>query len=121
MKPMPNNGTLRLPLKPVGLHDSQTTLEAPADPEPTPAAVESVTGVMSISPIETSSAADANEGPPAAVGVDPPDEPNEPEENDGEDGDDKFDSIGDFWDWFTGKLDHLWGKLTGSKEDSKSS
>jgi hypothetical protein len=32
MTPMPNNGTLRLPLSVVGLHDDETVLEQPGDP-----------------------------------------------------------------------------------------
>ncbi|KAI5464046.1 alkaline-phosphatase-like protein [Mariannaea sp. PMI_226] len=31
--PAPNNGTLRLPLKPIGLHDTESTPKEPADPE----------------------------------------------------------------------------------------
>ena len=34
MQPVPNNGTLRLPLSPAGLHDAESTLEELADPEP---------------------------------------------------------------------------------------
>jgi hypothetical protein len=36
--PLPNNGTLRLPLKPVGLHSDENTppLERPADPPEQP-------------------------------------------------------------------------------------
>ncbi|KAM5346786.1 hypothetical protein ACJ41O_009791 [Fusarium nematophilum] len=32
--PKPNNGTLRLPLKPIGIHKPEDTPEEPADPEP---------------------------------------------------------------------------------------
>ncbi|KAF4976217.1 hypothetical protein FZEAL_7080 [Fusarium zealandicum] len=34
IEPKPNNGTLRLPLKPVGVHRPEDTPEEPADPEP---------------------------------------------------------------------------------------
>jgi hypothetical protein len=34
LTPQPNNGTLRLPLKPIGLHSPETTPEEPADPVP---------------------------------------------------------------------------------------
>lgn len=52
--PLPNNGTLRLPLHPVGLHSDEDTppVERPADPpEPTSSTV--------VSPEPTSSASDA--------------------------------------------------------------
>lgn len=34
MEPQPNNGTLRLPLKPVGTHDDTKPQETPEDPPP---------------------------------------------------------------------------------------
>ncbi|KAL5325226.1 hypothetical protein ACEPPN_006350 [Leptodophora sp. 'Broadleaf-Isolate-01'] len=37
--PKPNNGTIRLPLKPVGVHTPETSLDEPSDPEPSPSAV----------------------------------------------------------------------------------
>ncbi|KAI0125133.1 type I phosphodiesterase/nucleotide pyrophosphatase [Xylariales sp. AK1849] len=125
MGPMPNNGTLRLPLKTVGLHDDPaTTLEELPDPYPSGTAEDHVTGVMSISPIETSSAADANEGPPTAVGVNPVDDEHQAQPPSGEsgedDGDKEVNSISDWWDWFTGKVSDTWSKLTGSKDGSKS-
>ncbi|KAI0402496.1 alkaline-phosphatase-like protein [Xylaria palmicola] len=55
MKPMPNNGTLRLPLKVVGLHNDETVLEVPEDPVPTTASEDGATGLMSILPIAISS------------------------------------------------------------------
>ncbi|KAK9420944.1 putative Pyrophosphatase/phosphodiesterase [Seiridium unicorne] len=130
MKPIPNNGTLRLPLKTVGLHDSETLLEEPADPVPTATAEDVATGVMSISPVETSSAADPNEQPPTAVGVDPVDPLKEPETNPAEDNDGgseegdeqpkEFKSWQDYWDWLTGKVDDLWHKITSSEDGGAS-
>lgn len=40
INPAPNNGTLRLPLKPIGLHDDPevSPIEVPADPVETPSA-----------------------------------------------------------------------------------
>ncbi|KAI1295738.1 alkaline-phosphatase-like protein [Xylaria venustula] len=35
LEPMPNNGTLRLPLKVVGIHSDETEIEQPEDPVPT--------------------------------------------------------------------------------------
>lgn len=126
MKPMPNNGTLRLPLKTVGFHDAETTLEEPEDPEPSATAEDIATGVMSISPIETSSAADANEQPPTAVGTDPVDAPEDVESptgdvNDNNDDEPKeFKSWQDYWDWLTGKVDDLWHKITSSEDENTS-
>jgi hypothetical protein len=131
MEPMPNNGTLRLPLKPAGLHDSETTLAEPTDPvpatsssaEPSSVDLEPSSPVVEVSPIEASSAADVNEGPPKVVGVDPvmadPKEQQPSGDNGGEDGDDTPESVADFWDWLTGKVDDFWSSLTGSKDDSK--
>ncbi|KAA8567681.1 hypothetical protein EYC84_008154 [Monilinia fructicola] len=53
LTPKANNGTLRLPLKPVGLHSPDTFPPEPADPEPTPSKLDVPTnGTLSISPIE---------------------------------------------------------------------
>ncbi|RDA86073.1 hypothetical protein CP532_1288 [Ophiocordyceps camponoti-leonardi (nom. inval.)] len=41
MIPKPNNGTLRLPLRPIGKHEEGDTVTEPADPPPTSAAPES--------------------------------------------------------------------------------
>lgn len=108
MVPRPNNGTLRLPLKTIGLHDPSTSNPEPADPEPTPASVPGVPdGTIEISPIEASSAADPNVIPPTMVGVDIP------EEDGGEEGEvinvdrpvveDESEMTADeknFWEWF---------------------
>ncbi|TAQ83722.1 hypothetical protein B7494_g7956 [Chlorociboria aeruginascens] len=127
LTPKPNNGTLRLPLKPVGTHSSETNPVEPIDPEPTPSPASNsdadVDAIISISPIEASSAADPNIRPPVPVGVDPVenanvdrpvvnDENNPPPQNEK-----------DFWKWVKGKIDHLkeWLKaVTGSKENETS-
>ncbi|KAF7559828.1 hypothetical protein G7046_g4334 [Stylonectria norvegica] len=41
IEPVANNGTLRLPLKPIGLHDPDETPETPEDPEPSSAGQDS--------------------------------------------------------------------------------
>ncbi|KAI0426731.1 alkaline-phosphatase-like protein [Xylaria sp. FL1042] len=58
MIPVPNNGTLRLPLKVVGLHNDEMELEQPDDPVSTSTGGAVATGVMSILPIATSSSTD---------------------------------------------------------------
>ena len=77
LNPKPNNGTLRLPLKPVGLHSPETAASEPSDPVDPTATTDPGTDAISISPIEASSAADPNEVPPGFVGVDPIDEEDE--------------------------------------------
>ncbi|KAH7310972.1 alkaline-phosphatase-like protein [Rhexocercosporidium sp. MPI-PUGE-AT-0058] len=146
--PKPNNGTIRLPLKPVGTHTPETSLEEPSDPELTPSAASTPApvvvqsqiatqitttsspapestptapipelpssipppapdAVISISPIEASSAADPEELSPALVGVDPP-EP-EPERPVVPDESEMTDEEKDFWAWFKSRLDRVKG------------
>ncbi|TVY53079.1 putative pyrophosphatase/phosphodiesterase, partial [Lachnellula suecica] len=130
LDPKPNNGTLRLPLKTIGIHTAETTLETPSDPEepadpippnpipPSPAAPDPATpipapaSVINISPIEASSAADPNVVPPTMVGVDSPEEfnvdrPVVGDETEVEAEDQKY------WDWLTAKLEELKGWFEG--------
>ncbi|KAE8446453.1 hypothetical protein EG329_011916 [Mollisiaceae sp. DMI_Dod_QoI] len=134
--PKPNNGTLRLPLKPVGLHSPETALEDPNDPPsstssipiplstPSPSTSQEDAGadaVISISPIEASSAADPNDVPPNMVGVDPADEVNVdrpviPDESE------MTQEEKDFWEWFKEKLDKVkgwFGELVSSDKDAE--
>jgi hypothetical protein len=99
LTPRPNNGTLRLPLKPVGLHSPETAPSDPLDPVDPTATTDPGTDAISISPIETSSAADPNEVPPSFVGVDPVDEV-----GDKDSGADEEVKQG-FWDYLFGKLE----------------
>ena len=55
MEPVPNNGTLRLPFKVVGLHDEDTSIEQPEDPVLTSTIDKAATGMMSILPATTTS------------------------------------------------------------------
>lgn len=116
LTPKPNNGTLRLPLKPIGLHSADTSPPEPADPEPTPSNLDSPTdGTLSISPIEASSAADPNVVPPHMVGVDTPEDLEDPnvdrpvvEDESGKTEDEKK-----WWEWFKGQLDDFKGWVSG--------
>jgi hypothetical protein len=77
--------------------------------------------VISISPIEASSAADPDVVPPHMVGVDPADEVNVdrpviPDESE------MTEDEKNFWEWFKDKLDKAkgwFGELVGSKEDAE--
>ncbi|RYP48716.1 hypothetical protein DL768_005436 [Monosporascus sp. mg162] len=134
MKPVPNNGTLRLPLSPVGLHDPESPLEEPADPEEEPAGDEEkqhatgltstlpaetpsksvgdvATSSTSVSPVKTSS---ETEKPSSVVDVDPVEEPEtHPAPGDEDEEEDKDEEVGprpwwkSTWDWVSDKFDEL--------------
>lgn len=129
--PKPNNGTLRLPLRTIGFHSPETAEEEPHDPPsspslshppvssgsvlppPSPASSpeEEADAVISISPIEASSAANPNVVPPVVVGVDAPEEngvtrPVVEDTGTGETEEEK-----DFVKWMKEKLDKLKGWL----------
>ncbi len=124
MNPNPNNGTLRLPLKPVGLHSPDAAASEPSDPVDSTSTTEPGTGFISISPVEASSAVEPAVVPPHLVGVDPVSEEDKPvAEDKGSMTDDEKDQKDeqDFWDYFFGKLDGLkdwFGNLvSGVKEE----
>ena len=85
MQPEPNNGTLRLPLRPVGLHDSEdAVLEEPEDPvtsysltteTPMSTPAPETTPVLQVDPLTSSDASGTPTSSPTAnaVGVDPAD------------------------------------------------
>ena len=141
--PAPNNGTLRLPLKPIGLHDGSATngLEPPADPVETHAATspkpEPTTNTIVANPVSTSgseSTAPATNpilvnpvAPTNTVGVDQPVPTPQPSQQPSGSGSDSgsdsgnhdsstVDKVQDFWDWFSGKVTGWWGKVTGQKD-----
>lgn len=115
LEPKPNNGTLRLPLSPIGLHDPQTAVEEPADP---PTHTLEPTSSVGSQPMPTSN----------PVGVDPVDSgPADTPSSDGDDGqkggggkdDDKSAStVAALWEWLTHKLNDLWEKVTGNGDKS---
>ncbi|THV49081.1 hypothetical protein BGAL_0212g00070 [Botrytis galanthina] len=115
LTPNPNNGTLRLPLKPIGLHSADTSPPEPADPEPSPSKIEPQTNAtLSISPIEVSSAADPNVVPPQMVGVDTPEDLEDPNVDRPvvEDESSKTDDEKNWWAWFKGELDDFKGWIS---------
>ncbi|KAF9871527.1 type I phosphodiesterase/nucleotide pyrophosphatase [Colletotrichum karsti] len=127
--PKPNNGTLRLPLSPVGTHKSEDTPEEPQDPVP-PYTTSQVATATSASQAAHSSAP-ASESV-KTIQIDPPQPAStnaasdSAEESDGADQDaiekGKETMVG-IWDWITDKFDKIWGKITGDKgnENSQSS
>ncbi|TGO66237.1 hypothetical protein BOTNAR_0065g00230 [Botryotinia narcissicola] len=115
LTPNPNNGTLRLPLKPIGVHSTGTSPPEPADPEPSPSKIEPQTNAtLSISPIEVSSAADPNVVPPQMVGVDTPEDLENPNMDRPvvEDESSKTDDEKNWWAWFKGELDDFKGWIS---------
>lgn len=140
MEPKPNNGTLRLPLKPVGLHDAESAIEEPEDPETTassPAAVASAATAVSASTeqVATTTATDMAQNPASTppVGVDPvvpslskplgvdPVEtgpPERPHPNEDKEDTHHFKSITELWDWLKDKAGHVWDKVSGGSGSS---
>jgi len=135
--PAQNNGTIRLPFKPIGLHSDP--IENPADPvkpATTSTAVPSdVTSLASSKPILvhpvtpgsgfTTTLTDA---PSKSLGVDPPDaHPTDQPGGDGDQSEDEGDenkggvgsAVSGFWDWFTGKVSHWWDKVKGATSGEK--
>ena len=150
MELMPNNGTLRLPLRPIGVHpDVGTEQDAPVDPvtsytltaeESSTASpvTESTKQQSQVDPVTTStaeaattSAAEAATTPLATTTPDALPSTTRPAAasststaptNGGNDGeDDKKQDLGaaakDFWNWFSGKVEEWWNKVTGSGEE----
>lgn len=138
--PAPNNGTIRLPFKPIGLHSDP--VENPMDPvgatrislitsisETTSSAP---TRSILVNPVSTSSdpVAASPSAPPKSSGVDLPQaqptggQPEgEDDQSDGEGGEEQNDGgsgVKGFWDWFTGKVSHWWDKVKGATSGAES-
>ncbi|KAK6224964.1 type I phosphodiesterase/nucleotide pyrophosphatase [Colletotrichum tabaci] len=128
--PEPNNGTLRLPLRPVGTHKSEDTPAEPEDPVPPYTTTASQT-----TPSAQSTAAHSST-PEKPIQVDPVPQPSStvaPTE-DKQGGDDGEESQGaeedaiqkgkaamiGIWDWLTDKFGKVWDKISGSKGDKES-
>jgi len=127
---MPNNGTLRLPLSPIGLHDPDSEgsgVETPPDPVEfstyTSSAVSSSTPLInepSSSPSQpaasSSSALSSTETPstPTDATLRPPDPTPTDSIGDEDDDDENFSETHSFWDWLTDKISDAWDKITGS-------
>ena len=150
ISPAPNNGTLRLPLKPVGLHSDEpgVAIESPVDPVTSyTLALTSSTTPLTASPVAifttVSTATPAQSAPTDPVtstktssvvsnqNTPSTNQPN-PQPTDqpsgGDNGtDDNNPSDGNsdsktqsFWDWFTGKVSNWWGKVSNAGKDNKS-
>ncbi|KAI8294425.1 putative pyrophosphatase/phosphodiesterase [Colletotrichum sp. SAR11_240] len=124
--PKPNNGTLRLPLSPLGTHKSEDTPAEPQDPVPaytTSQAPASVATPMSVSQAAQSSTPAVESvktiqiDPPQPSPTDAAEESNGADEDAIEKG---KEAMKGFWDWLTDKFDKVWDKITGNKGDEGS-
>jgi hypothetical protein len=106
LTPNPNNGSLRLPLKPVGLHSPENAASEPLDPVDPTTTTSHGTDAISISPVETSSAADQNDFQPGFIGVNPVEQgdENSPVEDDNKDNAAEEEHKDGLWDFLLGKL-----------------
>jgi len=110
VEPKPNNGTLRLPFKPSGQHDTVSSLDIPADPAELPTADRvSVTDTISTASTTVSDQ-------PAATDVYQP-EPSRPVVHDGDDQVDEDEDVNMWWEWISGQLDGIknWASVTLGK------
>ncbi|WQF83156.1 Putative Type I phosphodiesterase/nucleotide pyrophosphatase/phosphate transferase [Colletotrichum destructivum] len=128
--PEPNNGTLRLPLRPVGTHKSEDTPAEPEDPVPP------YTTTASQTTASAQSTATHSSTPEKPIQVDPVPQPSSTEAptEDKQGGDDGEESQGaeedaiqkgkaamiGIWDWLTDKFGKVWDKISGSKGDKES-
>ncbi|KAL2158390.1 hypothetical protein VTH06DRAFT_4438 [Thermothelomyces fergusii] len=145
IKPAPNNGTLRLPLKPIGLHDDSAAkgMDTSADPVDAHTISSSRAGLRptsadTVNPARTSSGPTSSApttAPSKSIGVDQPVSPASPTRptqapsgsgNGSDDDQDDFSAVDtveskvkEFWDWFTGKVSTWWGKVTGNDKEGR--
>lgn len=143
LTPKPNNGTLRLPFKPIGTHEAEDEPKIPEDPvtsysrastsssqaaktktikrpsvPPKPTITTTITTTTTSSSSSSSSAAAtlATTSSGAAAGT----PTHKPQDQDGGAGDDEAppDKLQSIWDWFSDKFDKVWHKITGGSSDS---
>jgi predicted AlkP superfamily pyrophosphatase or phosphodiesterase len=134
IEPVANNGTLHLPLKPVGLHDAPPV--EPEDPvpaytkEPSSAvktktkatATATTTTVPQPIPTQktaTTSTSTSSSGASSSLSSQPSSSP----APNGDKGDKNplnkvADAAGDLWDWITGKIGDAWSKIKGHGGDA---
>ncbi|KAH7358307.1 type I phosphodiesterase/nucleotide pyrophosphatase [Plectosphaerella cucumerina] len=111
LEPQPNNGTLRLPLKPSGEHKDEDTPPTPEDPDTT---------VLPQTETPTPDAAVTPTVPAATSTAQPAATPSGKSEDGEASGDDLKSKVKGVWDWVTEKIHGVWDSLTGSKDDKSS-
>lgn len=138
LTPKPNNGTLRLPLQPIGTHESEDEPKIPEDPvasysltstssqaaktktierpsvPPKPTTSSSAAASEQLTMMTTSSLQRHTTSSGAAAGT-PTQQPQDPDGAPDSPPPDKLQSI---WDWFSDKIDKVWHKITGGSDSS---
>lgn len=126
MTPKPNNGTIRLPFKTVGIHDTGAKIEEPEDPPASSAATtqQPTHFVHPTRPLPIPSEHPTGHDRPTIPKPSTTGEPSS-DGNAGDDGgsDDSFkdkvtDTVKGVWDWLTDKVGGIWDKITGSDKGS---
>ncbi|KAF5018423.1 hypothetical protein F66182_9597 [Fusarium sp. NRRL 66182] len=139
VEPGPNNGTLRLPLKPVGVHKPEDTPEEPADPPSTPKESEKPSQPVRPTipqkptqpqrptlPVAPSQSAQTTKTTVSAKKPVKPSKSAAPSRGGGDkdedsdsdsDSDDEDEEDEGIWDWFTHKVEKVWHKITGDGSD----
>lgn len=128
LTPMPNNGTMRLPLSPIGLHDIDgggPNVETPPDPVDVSthtSADAASTLSSSTGPTNEPSAvlSHSTASSPSTTTTHPvlplPDPTPVDAIGDEDDDDENFSQTHSFWDWLTDKISDVWDKITGSSD-----
>ncbi|TDZ34183.1 putative pyrophosphatase/phosphodiesterase [Colletotrichum spinosum] len=126
LTPMPNNGTLRLPLSPVGTHSSEDTPE-PEDPVPAYTTSQVLTSTAAPTVAASQPATPASESA-KSIQVDP----SHPSSTDASSGDTEDSEGADedaikkgketligIWDWVKDKFGKVWDKIKGEKKEGE--
>ena len=117
--PKPNNGTLRLPLQPIGLHSPETVIEEPADPVssytlPVASTTTATPATVGVDPVDTTAT------PSTPLTVNPVDPQTTDASSSGDAGEtgtteESASTLHRVWSWFSDKVHEVWDKITGSK------
>lgn len=133
LEPSPNNGTLRLPLKPVGLHDEVPAIEVPSDPVTsytiTPTPTPTLTPSPSVPAVGVDPVVTGDVSTPVTVDI-PQDigeggdtDANAPPNSTGDAAKDFWDwakdEFGKAWSWTSGKAGEVWDKIKGGDGTEK--
>lgn len=105
--PQPNNGTLRLPLKPIGQHEVEVTV--PDDPVTSYTVTSS--DIERPTPPPAPTVAEVSQSAPAAEPTKQPEDEKTPEDKGNKGILDT--TLNDVWDWITGTADDVWHKIVG--------
>lgn len=117
--PAPNNGTLHLPLKPLGIHapgDFEEPVDDPAlsDAETATKGASQSIGVDPVSVILSTTTAAGDESPTSASSSEPT-EAKETEDDDSSALEEVKSTMKGFWDWVKEKAGGVWDTVTGSE------